>query len=502
MDGETGVTLTDNKSDRRVLEKSFEIIDRRIKNDQPVYGVNTGVGESCRENIPPERVDELPRNLVEFHGCGTGNPFSPHVSLGIVAVRLVTLSQGASGVRVKLLQQLCELINKRIIPVIPEEGSVGASGDLTPLSYLAAVCMGERSVWDGTRKRPTSDVFAEHGLEPLDLRPKESLALMNGTSAMTALTVDCFRRSTYLLRLSATMTGMAVLALDGNPCHFNAEIYELKEHEGQAKVAELIRRALDLEDDENGSHSRETFEQDRYSLRCVPQILGVLADAVPLMKKQLETEVNGVDDNPLVDVENEEVLHGGNFYGGHVAFVADTLKNTLANMADLMDRQLAHLVDPKMNRGLPSNLTGADEENISVNHGFKAVQIASSSWAAEAQKMASPGSVFSRTTESHNQDKVSMGSISSRDARRILDLTEKTVATNLMALVQALDLRMKQDELSPGALPDSLEELRASIRNEVDFLDRDRPLDEDIETVLDLIRNRELPVEGSVRFSE
>ncbi|MFB6344232.1 MAG: histidine ammonia-lyase, partial [bacterium] len=372
MDGRASVYLTDDKQELAKLRKSFEIVEERLQNDEPVYGVNTGVGESCRENVPPELTDELPENLVRFHGCGTGEPFSRDVSRGILAIRLITLSKGASGVRVSLLRQLCDFYNRDVIPVIPEEGSVGASGDLTPLSYLAATVMGERSVWGDGEPSAAADILAEKDLEPMDLRPKESLALMNGTSAMTALTAKCFRRATYLLKLTATMTGMLTIALEGNRCHFNDKIYALKDHPGQRRVARAVRRSLGMSDDFNGTASRGEFVQDRYSLRCVPQILGVLADSITLMKDHLETEINGVDDNPLVDVESEEVLHGGNFYGGHVAFVADNLKNTVANIADLMDRQLAQLVDPKMNQGLPPNLIGVTGERQAVNHGFKA----------------------------------------------------------------------------------------------------------------------------------
>lgn len=460
--------------------------------------MNTGFGDSCRENIPPELVEDLPGNLVKFHGCGTGDPYSPRISRGIVAVRLITLSKGASGVRVKLLRRLCEFVNRDIVPVIPEEGSVGASGDLTPLSYLAAVLMGQRDVWQEGSKRPAGDVLAEHNLEPLELGPKESLAIMNGTTAMTALTAHCYRRARYLLQLTSTMTAMGVLALKGNPCHFNARIHELKGHKGQSRVAEVIRRALGVRQDHNGSATREDFNQDRYSIRCVPQILGVLADSLPGLRTHLKNEINGVDDNPIVDVEKEEVLHGGNFYGGHIAYVADSLKNSLANIADLMDRQLAQLVDPKLNRGLPSNLTGATDERRSINHGFKAAQIASSAWAAEAQKLAGPGSVFSRTTESHNQDKVSMGSISSRDARKILDLTEKTVAVNLMAMAQAIDLRIQRDDLSDSSLPEPVEALHASVRESVEFLEEDRPLEDDIDRVVSAIRDRTLSAVDSV----
>jgi histidine ammonia-lyase len=495
VDGERTVRLTEDSDVRESLSKGFEVINDRLRNGTPVYGVNTGVGESGNRHIPSELLEDFPEKLVTFHGCGTGDPLPKEVSLGIVFVRLISLSRGSSAVRVELLEKLCELINQRIIPVIPEEGSVGASGDLTPLSYLAAVLMGNRKVWDGEVHEDADDALRQVGIDPLELRPKESLALMNGTAAMTALTLHCLRRSDYLLDLTATMSGLASYVLDGNPDHFDARIFKEKNHPGQYAVAQAIRKTLNLSETvADRTERNEGYKQDRYSLRCAPHILGVLADALPWMKEQMATELNGVDDNPLVDVEQETILHGGNFYGGHVAFVADSLKNTLANMADLMDRQFAQLVDPKLNDGLPENLVGVTGQEKVINHGFKALQIASSAWSAEAQKLATPGSVHSRSTESHNQDKVSMGSISSRDARDLLQLTEKTVAANLLALTQALDIRLRDDELEESALPQQLDRLREVVRGQVDFLNEDRELDKDLEAILKQIRNRELPV--------
>ena len=217
--------------------------------------------------------------------------------------------------------------------------------------------------------------------------------------------------------------------------------------------------------------------QDRYSIRCAPHVIGVMEDVLPHLDAILETEINSANDNPLFDPESGEVLHGGHFYGGHVAHVADTLKTQSANLADLMDRQIASLVDTRYNNGLPSNLSGASGERAAINHGLKAVQIACSAWTAEALKLTMPASVFSRSTECHNQDKVAMGTIAARDALRVNELTAQVAAAHLIAATQALELRLAQGELSQSQIGEPIASLMADVRNHVGFIEEDRPLD-------------------------
>ena len=252
------------------------------------------------------------------------------------------------------------------------------------------------------------------------------------------------------------------------------------------RVAQRLR--ADLRGNE-GSQLGECRLQDRYSLRCAPHIIGVLEDALPWLRQFIETELNSANDNPIIDADNQRVLHGGHFYGGHIAFAMDSLKTAVANIADLLDRQIAQLVDPKFNNGLPANLSGASGDNALVNHGFKAVQIAVSAWTAEALKLTLPASVFSRSTECHNQDKVSMGTIAARDCLRVLELTEQVAAAVLLAAVQATELRQSLDSLAPA-----LRQSSAFIRNYSPFLENDRALEQELRETVRLIQKRLLPL--------
>ena len=276
---------------------------------------------------------------------------------------------------------------------------------------------------------------------------------------------------------------LASVALDGNAYHFDEKLFSVKPHAGQNKVAARLRSDLQLQ---ASALRNDTRLQDRYSLRCAPHIIGVLEDFLPWLATQIENELNSANDNPIIDAENELVLHGGHFYGGHIAFAMDSLKIAVANLADLMDRQMAQLMDSKFNNGLPANLSGAKGEQVLLNHGFKALQIAVSAWTAEALKLTMPASVFSRSTECHNQDKVSMGTIAARDCIRILELTEQVAVAVLIASVQGVELR-GNTSLSP-----SLQNTIKQLRQYSPFLSVDRALEKELRECLVLIQNQQL----------
>lgn len=479
------------------IAKGAARLEELWRRDQAIYGVTTGVGDSCVRRIPPELVPELSRQLARFHGCGLGRHFDPGTTRAILLVRLVSLSLGYSAVRPELLQTLAGLINHDVLPLIPEEGSVGASGDLTPLSYVAAVLMGEREVLHQGKLRPALDALREAGIAPLELGPKEGLAVMNGTSVMTAVACLAFDRANYLLRLCSRLTAMCSVALEGNKAHFDPRLFAWKPHPGQAQVGHWI--AEDVACGPGYTHHADARLQDTYAIRCAPHVLGVLADALPWMRTQIETELNSCNDNPVVDPDQGDVLHGGNFYGGHIAFAMDCLKNVVANLADLVDRQVALLVNDKRNRGLPLNLSGATEARLPVNHGFKAVQIACSAWAAEALKLTMPASVFSRSTESHNQDKVSMGTIAARDCIRVLELTEQVVVAALLAGAQALDLRHRQQRLDWEQVSPGLRSLQEQVRQHSPPVEEDRPLETELRRLLVLVREKHFTCEWGGR---
>jgi histidine ammonia-lyase len=473
------------------IERGARFLREQLAQGATIYGVNTGYGDACVVSVPSAQVEELPIQLTRFHGCGMGQHLDRAQTLAVMAARLNSLAFGYSGVRLVLLQRLAQFINHQILPLIPAEGSVGASGDLTPLSYVAAALIGEREVLHQGRIRPARAVLDELGIEPLVLAPKEGLALMNGTAVMTALACLAWRRADYLSRLSCRLSALATIALDGRAAHFDALLFDAKPHPGQRDAAAWIRADLAQRAD-LPTHRL----QDRYSIRCAPHVIGVARDALSWMRRDIETELNSANDNPLIDPDGERVLHGGNFYGGHICFAMDALKIAVANLADLMDRQLALLVDDKFNNGLPRNLSGASAARLPLNHGFKAVQIGTSAWTAEALKLTMPASVFSRSTESHNQDKVSMGTIAARDCLRVLELTEQVAAAHTLGTVQAVALRARLGA-APDAgavLPACLDDFVAAVAARSDFVAEDRPLEADLRTLAACIAGGSLPL--------
>ncbi|MGD8573902.1 MAG: aromatic amino acid ammonia-lyase [Gammaproteobacteria bacterium] len=482
----TPLALDDSPAFRERIRRGAEFLADLLARGEPVYGVTTGFGDSCTVTVSPADLEQLPAHLVRYHGCGLGRYLDEEAARAVLVTRLTSLAQGYSGVRVEILEQLAALLDGGIVPLIPEEGSVGASGDLTPLSYIAAALVGEREVLFRGRRVDAAEALAAIGRRPLALKPKEGLALMNGTSVMTALACLAWRRADYLTRLASRVTAMAALGLQSNAAHFEPALFRVKPHAGQEKVAGWIHGDLCSVHDRAGERI-----QDRYSIRCAPHVIGVLADALPWMRRDIETELNSANDNPLIDPDHEAVYHGGHFYGGHIAFVADAMKNAVANVADLLDRQLALLVDNRFNNGLPRNLSGAPPERAALNHGFKAVQIGVSAWTAEALKLTMPASVFSRSTECHNQDKVSMGTIAARDALRVLELTEQAAAGCLAAAAQAVELRLRAGELPAEDIHSGpLGAMHQEILQLCAFVDEDRPLEQDLRRLVAAIRQR------------
>jgi histidine ammonia-lyase len=463
------------------MKRSADILARVHEQGTNIYGVTTSVGGSVGTQIPPERAAALSLNVLRMHGIGAGRILDEVESAAVIVTRLSSLAGGLSGVRPEIAERLIELLDARVLPRIPCEGSVGASGDLTPLSYVAAVLVGEREVSVRGQEVAAATALQDLGFEPLELLPKEGLALMNGTSMSTALACLSWDRARRLARLASTLSAMTSVAIDGNAIHFDDRLHAAKPHPGQRRVAQWIR--ADLE----GTPGIATPDklQDRYSVRCAPQIIGVLVDALAWAQTILEIELNGVSDNPIVDLDSETVLHGGNFYGGHVGFVCDALKTAVANVACLLDRQIMLLCSPAENAGLPADLVGVEGDEACAHNGFKAASIAASSMTAEAMKQTMPASAFSRSTELHNQDKVPMATTSARDLIRVLELSEQVAGISMLATCQALDLRGVESAGSIGALRDRVRGVAPRLRE-------DRRMDHDLSAVLDLLRTNGL----------
>jgi histidine ammonia-lyase len=484
------------------IERSVALKHHLIATHQPIYGVTTGFGDSAIRQISPEKTSALQNNLIVYHLNGSGPVAAPDVVRATMLLRANCLARGYSGVRRCVVQLLIDLLQHDILPVIPERGSVGASGDLVPLCYLASVIKGAGEVVFQGSVRQAQDVLRECSLEPIQLEAKEALGLINGTSFMAGFAALAAFDATELAVVADLCTAFCAEALLGNRGHFDAVVHAQKPHPGQTRSAQNIRNflsgsSLSLEHAQvlranpeirnNGFLKLERSIQDRYSLRCAPHVIGVLYDTLTWVESWLNVEINSTNDNPLFHAESGSVYNGGNFYGGHVGQAMDSLMIAVASLGDLLDRQLALVVDEKFNHGLTPNLIPKFDNldfEAGLHHGFKGMQIACSSLAAEALKLSNPATVFSRSTEAHNQDKVSMGTIAARDARSVVELVQNIAAIHLMALCQAADLRGIQ---GLGAGTRAAYEL---VREWVPFIERDQRLDHYVSALVDMIRAR------------
>lgn len=477
------VRISKDKNFTERMEKTRQMLMDALRKDIPVYGVNTGYGKSCGRRMSAHAALKSGENIFRFHGCGTGEPIGIEEIRAAMLCRIICLARGYSGTSVALLEQMADFLNSGITPLVPAEGSVGASGDLTPLSYIGACLSGEREVFYQGKIMTAASALKKAGIKPYKYLPKEPLSMVNGTTVMTGIAVIVLERASRILDAAIYATALCVHALRGNAHHYHPVISRAKPFPGQSFVAGHITRLLKarvpargLEDD-----ALETL-QDPYSLRCAPQIIGVLYDALSWITRWVEIEANSSNDNPIFDPATGTVLMGGNFYGGHIAFAMDGLKAALASVADMCDRQIMLLVNPHVNRGLPGDLAGITEKEHGLHHGFKAMSIASSALTAEALKLTMPAASFSRSTESHNQDKVSMGTIAARDAERVCTLVERVLSIHLLAAAQACDIRGNM-QLRP-----LLAEAQAKIRLVSAKVVEDRPLDHEIEDMCAAIR--------------
>jgi len=476
--GHAQVKLSAQRAFLARMKRSQSMLQKSLHEGVAVYGVNTGFGKACGKRTAAGHTSQRFANPLPFHGCGTGVPLEIAETRAAMLCRMLSLATGYSGVSLGLLRQLEAFLNLGITPVVPCQGSVGASGDLTPLSYIAACLAGERDVFYEGRRMSASRALKKAGLEPYVFEPKEPLSMVNGTSVMTGIAVMAVERSRTLLDAALCATALTVHAFRGKSHHFHPVIGQAKPFAGQIAVAQslidlLLAKVPDADLEENGPEAL----QDPYSVRCTPQIAGVLSDALAWISQWVETEANSSNDNPIFDPSTGTPLMSGNFYGGHIAFAMDSLKSALASVADMSDRQILLLVNPQLSRGLPEDLVGVVKNDHFFHHGFKAMSITASALAAEALKLTMPAASFSRSSESHNQDKVSMGTIAARDAVQTCTLVERTAAIHLLAAAQACELRGSLD-----ARP-RLAALTQRIREFSPRLTTDRPLDRDIEAV-------------------
>ncbi len=445
------VELSDDPLFKAWVAENHAFFLNKIHEGWPIYGASTGFGSSSASRLAVSETACLQKNLLRYHGCGVGPSFSEAELAAILLVRLNCLTQGCSGISYELMERLNFLLQNRILPIIPIRGSVGASGDLTPLSYIAAALAGERQVlWQG-QVMDASAMWEKVGREPYIFKAREALSIMNGTSVMAAVAGLAWLRLERLYERSALATA-AMVELWQGPCSpFLPELHALKPHPGQVEAAARIlsylheaRTRLQRRHPLTGMATNEGSVQDPYSIRCAPQVLGAFKDALNIGRTWIETEINSVNDNPVFLHNEELVLNGGHFIGQHITLACDMLKVSCANIVNLLDRQMALLME---SRGrLPENLVSATVPKH-LHHGFKAMQITMSALASEVAKMAMPMGVFSRPTESSNQDVVSMGTIAARDLMQISDLAMDALAIHIMALRQGFYLLEEKGQM-------------------------------------------------------
>jgi histidine ammonia-lyase len=459
------------------VERAAATVAAIVARGEPVYGINTGFGKLASVRIAPEDLAALQRNIVLSHAAGVGEPMPEPVARLMLALKLASLGQGASGVKPATIDLLEALLEHGLTPVVPSQGSVGASGDLAPLAHMTATMLGVGSLLVEGRVVPAAEALAGAGLSPLALGPKEGLALLNGTQFCTAYALAALFEAEVLFR-SALVTGaLSTDAARGSDAPFDPRIHRLRRHQGQAETAEALRRLM------AGSAIRASHlvgddrVQDPYSLRCQPQVMGAVLDLLRQAAATLGTEANGVSDNPLIFPEAGEALSGGNFHAEPVAFAADMIALAIAEIGSLAERRIAMLVDPVLS-SLPAFLT----PKPGLNSGFMIPQVTAAALVAENKTRAVPASVDSIPTSANQEDHVSMAA---HGARRLMPMIENVTAVigiELLAAVQGCDFRAPLRSSAP------LERVRARLRRVVPRLEDDRYLHPDIQAAIALVR--------------
>ena len=474
LEGKASVTLAD--ADWSRVDASAAAVARVLTHGEAVYGVNTGFGLLASTRIADDKLAQLQRNLVLSHCCGVGPALPDRVVRLILALKIVSLARGHSGVRREVIGALQALLDAEAWPVIPSQGSVGASGDLAPLAHLSAALLGEGAIRIEGAELPAADVLKRLGLAPLVLGPKEGLALLNGTQVSTALAIDALLAAEDVFNAALVAGALSVDALQGSDAPFDARIHAARGHRGQMDVAAAMRLLM-TDSAIRESHIDCDRVQDPYSLRCQPQVMGAILDVLRQAAATLITEANAATDNPLVFAEDDSIISGGNFHAEPVAFAADMISMATAEIASLSERRLAILVDPKMS-GLPAFLV----KDSGLNSGFMIAQVTAAALVSENKTLAHPASVDSLPTSANQEDHVSMATFAARKAGDIAANSGRVIAVELMAAAQGIDFH------APTKTSPRLQAAHERIRTSVAFLEADRALAGDIEALATLVR--------------
>jgi histidine ammonia-lyase len=456
------------------MERSRSLIDALAAGDDPIYAVNTGVGLLADVRIPREDLDQLQRNVIRSHSAGVGDPLAREVVRAMMLIRANVLALGFSGIRPLVAERLCVLLNRGVTPVVPSQGSVGASGDLAPLAHMALVLIGEGEAEFEGAVLPGAEALARAGIEPIDLHPKEGISLINGTQAMLAIGCLEVEAAQTLAETGDVVCALTLDALRGTPRAFDSRIHASRPHLGQNTSARRMRELLE------GSEIRQSHigcrrVQDAYSLRCAPQVHGAVRDAIAEARRVFAIELNSATDNPLVF--DNEILSGGNFHGEPLAFQLDFLAIALSALAGISERRIDRLVNPALNEELPPFLAG----HAGLESGLMMAQVTAAALVAENRVLAHPASTGSITTSGNKEDFVSMGMTSALKFQRIARNTRAVLAIEALAAARALDL------LAPLKTSPALEQSRARIREVSPPITGDRPFYRDIAALDTLI---------------
>ena len=484
------INVTRNGYEVKISEEAKEkvaiarkLVDDYVEEGKISYGITTGFGKFSDSIISKEETATLQRNLIISHACGVGNPLPIDQVRGIMLLRVNNLIQGHSGIRQKVLDLLVEMINKGVTPYIPEKGSLGASGDLAPLSHMVLVMLGLGKAYYKGELYTGEEALKKAKIKPIkSLSSKEGLALINGTQVMTSVGAHTVYDAINLMKHLDVAASLSMEALNGIICAFDPRIQEVRGHLGQINTAKNVNKIL--KNSTAITKQGELRVQDPYALRCTPQVHGASKDALNYIRDKVEIEMNAVTDNPIIFPTENEVLSGGNFHGQPMALPFDFLGIALAEMANISERRLERLVNPSLNNGLPAFLV----ENGGVNSGFMIVQYSAASLVSENKVLAHPASVDSIPSSANQEDHVSMGTIAARKANEILGNVRKVIAMEILAACQGIDLRDVK-RLGKGT-----NEAHTLVREIVEFYDKDRVMYIDIERVEELIKTNKIVV--------
>lgn len=471
--------------DKNVIErvkKSRSVIEDILQSDdKAIYGVTTGFGKFADVRISPDNIDELQHRIVLSHAAGVGDPMPEEIVRIMMLIKIISLSQGYSGIRLQTLQLLIDLFNQHIVPVVPSKGSVGASGDLAPLAHMALVLIGEGEAFTDSKRMKSEDALKSQGLEAVQLRAKEGLAILNGTQAINAYAVHNIIEAQKLIAMADLIGAMSLETLNGTLTAFDPRIHAVRRHNGQQRSAQYVRHLLKGSEIVSSHSHSDHRVQDAYCLRCIPQVHGTVRDTVEYVKSVVLNELNAVTDNPLVFPDQGDVLSGGNFHGEPIGMVMDFLAIALSELGSISERRIAHYMDQSMSE-LPAFLV----EEGGINSGYMMAHVTAAALVSENKTLSHPATVDSIPTSSNKEDHVSMGTWAARKCYDIVDNIFNVLAIELLCAAQGLDFRKP---LKPALVT---EEVYNLIRRRIPFWKEDRWMSRDIEIAKEVLRSNEI----------